>query len=127
MPRGADPRLGSGGKGKGKHGAGLPAPFLFLSREAVFTGWTRLDFLGYDTTAETFFAGKQIRAFGGLVQPAGGCEPEQRGWINMSNGTFSRRDFMKVTGAGTAGLVLGGTAKEAAASESGESGIRMRG
>ena len=35
----------------------------------------------------------------------------------MSEGKFSRRDFMKVTGAGTAGFVLGGKAQDAAASE----------
>lgn len=35
----------------------------------------------------------------------------------MSDGSVSRRDFMKVTGAGTAGLVLGGTARKAGAGE----------
>jgi len=35
----------------------------------------------------------------------------------MSDNKFSRRDFMKVTGAGTAGFVLGGKNQEAAASE----------
>jgi aryl-alcohol dehydrogenase-like predicted oxidoreductase len=35
----------------------------------------------------------------------------------MSESRFSRRDFMKVTGAGTAGFVLRGTGREAAASE----------
>jgi len=35
----------------------------------------------------------------------------------MSDSNFSRRDFMKVTGAGTAGFVLGGKAQEAGASE----------
>ncbi|MFH1766265.1 MAG: aldo/keto reductase [Gemmatimonadota bacterium] len=35
----------------------------------------------------------------------------------MSDNKFSRRDFMKVTGAGTAGFVLGGKAQDAAASE----------
>jgi aryl-alcohol dehydrogenase-like predicted oxidoreductase len=35
----------------------------------------------------------------------------------MSDSRFSRRDFMKVTGAGTAGFVLGGTGQEAGASE----------
>lgn len=35
----------------------------------------------------------------------------------MSESKFSRRDFMKVTGAGTAGFVLGGKAQDAAASE----------
>jgi len=35
----------------------------------------------------------------------------------MSESRFSRRDFMKVTGAGTAGFVLGGKGPEAAASE----------
>lgn len=35
----------------------------------------------------------------------------------MSDSKFSRRDFMKVTGAGTAGFVLGGKAQDAAAAE----------
>jgi len=35
----------------------------------------------------------------------------------MSDSQFSRRDFMKVTGAGTAGFVLGGKTPEAGASE----------
>jgi aryl-alcohol dehydrogenase-like predicted oxidoreductase len=35
----------------------------------------------------------------------------------MSDSKFSRRDFMKVTGAGTAGFVLGGKVQEAGASE----------
>lgn len=35
----------------------------------------------------------------------------------MSDSRFSRRDFMKVTGAGTAGFVLGGKAQDAGASE----------
>ena len=35
----------------------------------------------------------------------------------MADHKFSRRDFMKVTGAGTAGFVLGGKAQDAAASE----------
>lgn len=35
----------------------------------------------------------------------------------MAEGKFSRRDFMKVTGAGTAGLVLGGQGEKAGASE----------
>ena len=35
----------------------------------------------------------------------------------MSESKFSRRDFMKVTGAGTAGFVLGGKAQEAGAAE----------
>jgi len=35
----------------------------------------------------------------------------------MSDSKFSRRDFMKVTGAGTAGFVLGGKVPDAAASE----------
>ena len=35
----------------------------------------------------------------------------------MSDSKFSRRDFMKVTGAGTAGFVLGGKAQEAGAAE----------
>ncbi|MGW8266347.1 MAG: aldo/keto reductase [Longimicrobiales bacterium] len=39
----------------------------------------------------------------------------------MSDSKFSRRDFMKVTGAGTAGFVLGGKAQEAGASEVGGS------
>jgi len=37
----------------------------------------------------------------------------------MADGRLSRRDFMKVTGAGTAGFVLGGQTQEAAASEVG--------
>ena len=37
----------------------------------------------------------------------------------MSDSQFSRRDFMKVTGAGTAGFVLGGKAQDAAALEIG--------
>ena len=37
----------------------------------------------------------------------------------MSDSKFSRRDFMKVTGAGTAGFVLGGKAQDAGASEVG--------
>jgi aryl-alcohol dehydrogenase-like predicted oxidoreductase len=37
----------------------------------------------------------------------------------MSDNQFSRRDFMKVTGAGTAGFVLGGKAQDVAASEVG--------
>ena len=37
----------------------------------------------------------------------------------MSDNKFSRRDFMKVTGAGTAGFVLGGKAQDVAASEVG--------
>jgi len=35
----------------------------------------------------------------------------------MTDSKFSRRDFMKVTGAGTAGFVLGGKTQDAAASE----------
>src|SRR5680860_231099 len=35
----------------------------------------------------------------------------------MSDSKFSRRDFMKVTGAGTAGFVLGGKTQEAGAAE----------
>ena len=35
----------------------------------------------------------------------------------MSDSNVSRRDFMKVTGAGTAGLVLGGKVQSARAAE----------